>query len=102
MKYWLRLNVIYDVAVGLHKELQVQPRKSTSTVVSEPGLQSHRRNDRPNISPEFYAKLLNCQASSSSVERSFSTLQKLLSNDRNFSPDNVWKYLAIYVNKPLE
>ena len=50
---------------------------------------------RPNISPKFYAKLLNCHASSSSLEWSFSMLQKLLSNDRHFSPCNVWKYLAI-------
>ena len=32
---------------------------------------------RPNISPKLYAKLLNCQASSSCVERSFSILRKL-------------------------
>ena len=57
---------------------------------------------RSNISPELYAKLLNCQASSSSVERSFSMLQKLLSNDRHFSPDNVWKYLGLYSHKSHE
>ena len=57
---------------------------------------------RPNISPELYAKLLNCQATSCSVERSFSMLRKLLAKDRHFTPDNVWKYLALYVNKSLE
>ena len=57
---------------------------------------------RPNISPKFYAKLLNCQAFSSSVERSFSMQRKLLSNDCHFIPDNVWKYLAFNVNKSLE
>jgi len=57
---------------------------------------------RPNISPELYAKLLNCQATSCTVERSFSKLRKLLANDRHFSPDNVWKYLALYVNKSLD
>jgi len=36
------------------------------------------------------------------VERSFSMLRKLLANDRHFSPDNVWKYLALYVKKSLE
>ena len=50
---------------------------------------------RPNISPELHAKLLNCQASSSSVERSFSMLRKLLSKDHHFSPYNVWKYSII-------
>jgi len=29
-------------------------------------------------------------------------LNKLLANDRHFSPDNVWKYLALDVNKSLE
>jgi len=29
-------------------------------------------------------------------------LRKLSANDRHFSPDNVWKYLALYVNKSLE
>ena len=55
-----------------------------------------------NISPELYAKLLNCQATSCSVKRSFSMLGKLLAKDRHFSPENVWKYLALYVNKSLE
>jgi len=55
-----------------------------------------------NISPEFQAKLLNCQATSCSVERSFRMLPKLLAKDQYFSPDNVWKYLASYVNKLLE
>jgi len=44
---------------------------------------------RPKISPELYAKLLNCQATSYSVERSFSMLRKLLVKGRHFSPDNV-------------
>ena len=57
---------------------------------------------RSNISPELYAKLLNCQATSCSVERSFSMLGKLLAKDRHFSPKNVWKYLVLYVNKSLE
>jgi len=46
---------------------------------------------RPNISPELYAKLLNCQATSCSLERSFSMLRKLWAKDRHFSPTNVWK-----------
>jgi len=57
---------------------------------------------RPNISLELYAKLLNCQATSCTVERSFNMLGNLLAKDRHFSPKNVWKYLALYVNKPLE
>ena len=34
----------------------------------------------PNISPELYAKLLNSQATSCTVEQSFSMLSKLLTN----------------------
>ena len=59
-------------------------------------------NTRVNISPELYAKLLNCQATSCTVERSFSMLGKLLAKDRRFSQNNVCKYLALYVNKSLE
>jgi len=29
-------------------------------------------------------------------------LRKLLANHRHFSPDKVWKYLALYVSKSLE
>jgi len=29
-------------------------------------------------------------------------LGKLLAKDSHFSQKNVWKYLALYVNKPLE
>jgi len=57
---------------------------------------------RPNICPELYAKLLNCQGTSCSVERSFSMLRKLLAKYCHFSPNTVWKYLALYVNKSLE
>jgi len=56
---------------------------------------------RPNISPELYAKLLKCQATSYTVE-SFSMLSNLLAKDRHLSPKNISKYLALYVNKPLE
>jgi len=57
---------------------------------------------RPNISLELYAKLLSCQVTSCTVERSFSMLGKLLAKDSHFSPKNVWKHLALYANKPLE
>ena len=57
---------------------------------------------RPNISPELYVKLLNCQAISCTMERSFSMLGKLLAKNRHFSPNNVCKYLALYVNKSLD
>jgi len=57
---------------------------------------------RLNITPELWAKLLNCQATSCSVERSFSMLRKLLAKYRYFWLDNVWKYLALFVNKSLD
>ena len=39
---------------------------------------------------------------SCNVERSFSMLGKLLAKYRHFSPHNVCKYLALYVNESLE
>jgi len=57
---------------------------------------------RPNISPELCAKLLNCQATPYTVEGSFRMLGNLFAKDRHFSPKNIWKYLALYVNKSLE
>jgi len=57
---------------------------------------------RPNISPELHAKLLNCQATSCTMERSFGMLRKLLAKVCHFCPDNVWKFLALDVNKSLE
>ena len=54
-----------------------------------------------NITPEPHTKLLNCQATSHSVERRFSMLRKLLAKNLYFWPDNVWKYLALFVYKSL-
>jgi len=54
---------------------------------------------RSNISPQLHAKLLNCQTTSCT---SFSMLRKLMVKDRHFFQRNVWKCLALYVNKSLE
>jgi len=50
---------------------------------------------RTNISPELYAKFLNCQATSCTVERSFSMLRKHLAKDHHFFPmfGNIWHYM---------
>ena len=53
---------------------------------------------QPDISPATYAKLLDCQPTSASVERSFSMLNKMLAKDRNFNPDNVRKYIVLHYN----
>ena len=53
---------------------------------------------RSEISPSTYGLLQKCQATSASVERSFSMLGKLLAKDRNFLPDNVKKYLILHFN----
>jgi hypothetical protein len=57
---------------------------------------------RPNISPSLYAKLLCAQATSVSVERSFSMQKKLLAKDRNFLPDNAEKFLILHYNSVTE
>lgn len=55
---------------------------------------------RTDISPTLYGYLQQCQATSVCVERSFSILKKLLAKDRNFSSDNVEKYLMMLFNAP--
>lgn len=53
---------------------------------------------RPEIEPSLYGKLQRCQATSASVERSFSMLGKLLAKDRQFSEENLRHYLAVHYN----
>ena len=57
---------------------------------------------RDDISPSQYQLLQNCQASSASVERSFSMLKKLLAKDRPFNDENVQKYFMVYYNSSQE
>ena len=53
---------------------------------------------RGDISPHLYRLLSNSQATSASVERSFSILRKLLARDRNFKDDNLRYYLMMKYN----
>ena len=57
--------------------------------------------EKESVSPQLYGQLLQCQATSASVERSFSILNKLLAKDRNFNPANVKKYVCVLYNKVL-
>ena len=50
------------------------------------------------MSPSEYACLQSAQPSSEDVERSFSKLNRLLSDDRNFLDENVSSYIISYVN----
>ena len=52
---------------------------------------------RSEISPDNYVALQSCQSTSTSVERSFSILKKLLSKDRNFLPQYVGKHFVLYI-----
>ena len=52
----------------------------------------------PTVSPSLYAKLRLSQATSVSIERSFSMLKKMLRTDRNFLNDNIEKYVILYYN----
>ena len=56
--------------------------------------------ERQDISPHLYNLLQKSQATSASVERSFSILGKLLAKDRNFREDHVKKYLMVKYNFP--
>ena len=60
-----------------------------------PIIMEARRDD---ISPATYGRLQLCQATSASVERSFSMLRKILAKDRQFSAENVKKYVILHYN----
>ena len=53
---------------------------------------------RPDIPPALYAKLLQCQPTSASVERSFSLLKSFLRPNRNFVDANIEHYMKLYFN----
>ena len=53
---------------------------------------------RPDIQPALYAKLLQCQPTSASVERSFSLLKSFLRPNRNFVDANIEHYMKLYFN----
>ena len=52
-----------------------------------------------NVSSDNYVQLMNCPASSISVERSFSLLRKLLTKEKTFKEENLIKYMFLYYNK---
>ena len=53
---------------------------------------------RPAVSLAVYAALQQCQPTGTSVERSFSMLNKLLVKDRNVLQNNIGKYLVLHYN----
>ena len=53
---------------------------------------------RQDISQAVYLMLQNSQPTSTSVERSFSMLKKLLAKDRNFKVENVRHYMILHFN----
>lgn len=53
---------------------------------------------RTDISPSQYIALQNCQATSASVERSFSMLKNMLGKNRPFNDENIAKYFIAYYN----
>jgi len=57
---------------------------------------------RLDIAPTQYHLIQKCQASSASVERSFSMLKKLLAKDRPFNYGNIHKYFCVYYNSAQE
>ena len=54
--------------------------------------------ERQDILLAVYYMLQNSQPTSASVERSFSTLKKLLAKDRNFKTENVRHYMILHFN----
>jgi hypothetical protein len=56
---------------------------------------------REDISPSEYFQIQNAQATSASVERSFSMLKNILRKNRNFSPENVANYAIVNFNNSV-
>jgi len=54
---------------------------------------------RGSISPSTYSRIIDCHPTGIQFDRSFSMLNKLLSNDRNFLTENIPAYLRFYFNK---
>ena len=54
--------------------------------------------ERQHISPAVHNMLQNSQLTSASVKRSFSTLKKLLSKDKNFKVKNVGQCMILHFN----
>ena len=69
-------------------------QKNDSLEILNPGMDV-------NVNLSVLALLKNCQQTTNSVERSFSLLNKMLRNDRNFLPGNVGKYFILLFNKTL-
>jgi hypothetical protein len=57
---------------------------------------------RDDLAPSQYFLLQQCQATSVSVERSFSILKKLLAKDRIFNENNIPFYLIMYYNTVVQ
>ena len=54
--------------------------------------------EKQDISPDVYHMLQNSQPTSSSEERSFSMLKKLLPKNRNFKIENMRHYIILHFN----
>jgi len=54
--------------------------------------------ENQNIPPSVYVHLHSCQPTSISVERAFSMLKNLNTNDRNFLDNNLEQYIILYYN----
>lgn len=70
----------------------ISARKSTNDIFTIPLMPNK------NLTPSTYACILKSQATSISVERSFSMLNKLNAKDRNFKDENFHKYIILHYN----
>ena len=85
----MSLNFGADVC-GIRKYIQRRIAKNDITSIV--------KMEREDISPHLYNLLQKSQATSASVERSFSKLGKILAKDRNFREDHVKQYLMVKYN----
>ena len=92
---WSDLQKLMKDGLGMD-ECQIKPYLSRRLLKT--GMTEIMNMARDDISPDQFVLLQNCQATTSDVERSFSMLKKILASDRQFSSENVAKYLILYFN----
>lgn len=84
------------------KEDPCKIKKYVDSRICNNGIKDICTISNESIPPSLYVKLFNCPGTSISVERSFSKLKKMLAMDRNFLPENIFKYFILYYNDSLE
>ena len=95
-------NVKYTLKEAMHASGEFDFGEDTCCVKSyiQKRMQSNyiskiKNMERQDISPAFYSLFHHYQITTTSVEKSFSMLRKLLAKDRKFTVENVKEYMIL-------